>query len=123
MKCSKIKRAFNRLYNYLPNPIFKYPCKYYKIGMFLVEVAIADTLNSLSGGYGRECRLRWNGYRIQPWYIFDALFMSEGAWATVIEHTDKGYVKTNYSCKIDSKRDLNNLNKKLMSLSSLTGSF
>ena len=49
--------------------------------------------------------------------------MSEGSWATVIEHTDKGYAKTNYSCKIDSKRDLNDLNKKLMSLTSSTGGF
>lgn len=119
MKCSKIKRAFNRLYNYLPNPIFKYPCKYYKIGTFLVEVAAADTLESLAGGYDRPCKLRWNGYNVQPWYILDALFMAEGAWATVIEHTDKGYVKTNYSCKIDSKKDLNNLNKKLMSFTSM----
>lgn len=118
MKISKIKRAFNRLYNYLPNPIFKHPCKYYKIGKFLVEVASADTLSSLSGGYGKPNRLRWtNCYSYsKPWYIFDALFMAEGAWATVIEHTDRGYVKTNYSCKIDSKRDLNNLNKKLMSI-------
>lgn len=105
MNEQQIQGIFNTLFKY-PNPIYKYPIRYFQHNDYICEIAVADKPSSLD----------WRRVEKNPLNIFDGLFVSDKYWITVLKLSKDGTPeRTNLSDCIDSLEQLdsfieNNLN-------------
>lgn len=96
MEPHEIKEIFDKKFNGLPNPIFCYPLKYFEYNGYLCEVAAANKLS----------RLDFNRVKKNPWNVFDALFVDDGLWITVLKKQGEDILCTELSDHINNQSEL-----------------
>ena len=99
MNTKEIKAVFDRTFNGMPNPIFKYPVSYFEHNGYLCEVANSASSEEMA----REVR---KDLHKTPLAIFEMAMGDCGAWLTVLTMDGK---RTLFGGHFDTEEELNAL--------------
>ena len=80
----QIEEIFKNIFNGNPNPIFSRPIAYFQYKNYLFEIAKSPSKEELD----------WNRVKKNPLHVFDAMFVDQGYYATVLKIVGEGEVET-----------------------------
>jgi len=104
MEVTEIKAVFDRTFNGMPNPIFRYPVMYFEHNGYLCELAKSATSHEMAEETRRDLHK-------SPLAMFGMMFGDCGAWLTVLT---KDGERTRFGGHVESDEDLEALKEEIV---------